>query len=236
MVIYREEGSDRRFFAHYDLLSNCSKLIAKALEVPASESEILVLGTDCDEWLTELFQHWLYFRTWKWPCHDMREDFKSFCDHDDDCGGPAPTQQEIVQVICFANKYEILELLAAAEAKLCEVLNQGLGVDVCAIYCAQRNLCRYHPVLQVIAKAYAACGNSDSFNGSFFDEMKPSFMSDVLLEIAILRMDSALQGKDHYDFQVEHFRPMHDDHDTEMLYDTDSVTVAEGTKINKEAV
>lgn len=191
MAIFKALSKEREFYAHHDLLSNCSSVIAEALEASARGLETRFVNLDADEWLLELFQQWLYFGDWKWPCNDMRNsNYREQHEHDDGCDS-APTQVEIVEVISFANNYEILDLLQDASELLCEELNSGEGVDENAIFVAQSKLCRFSPVLKVIAEAYAMCGTLDGVEYMFYEGLKPSFIRVVMFEFSQLRDNEA---------------------------------------------
>lgn len=137
-------------------------------------------------------------------------------EHEEDCDCQ-PSQAEIVEVISFANNYEILDLLTDASELLCEKLNFGDGVEYSAIYRAQKKLCRYSPVFKVIARAYAACGVlDDDVEWMFYDGLKPSFMKAALFEVSEIR-DKRIQARGQkgkarrrYNFQLEDCRPFHD--------------------------
>lgn len=242
MTYYKRKRSHKQLSAHSDLLSACSRIFSDALQAGTSP---ITIDVD-EEWILELFQHWLYFGEWKSPCDFMREHpykGKKPHEHSNTCypGDPEqlgyPEQHEIMEVICFANKYEVLELLEDAEIQLCERLNDGEGIDGRTIYTAQNNLCRFHPVVQLLAKAYAACGTSEPYEWMFYEGLKPTFMTDILCELSLLREEGAIERKDRYDFELEHCRPVHErGQDNRMDEDNDSATTADAAKTNEEAV
>ncbi|GAB7342230.1 hypothetical protein MBLNU457_g0476t1 [Dothideomycetes sp. NU457] len=236
MAYYKKEGSPRQLSAHHDLLSACSKIFSEALQAGAATITVNVENA----WVLQTFQQWLYFGDWKWPCDWMRDHLWSEQphEHDDDCFTISPTQAEIVEVISFANDYEILDMLTEASELLCEQLNSGEGVDDRAIFVAQEKLCRFSPVFKVLAEAYAACGTAeDGLEPQFlYPGLKPSFMRAALFEVSEIRVERQQarerKGKERrcYNFRVENCRPVHNKD-----YYPDKDDVVE-TTMNKEAI
>ncbi|GAB7342222.1 hypothetical protein MBLNU457_g0468t1 [Dothideomycetes sp. NU457] len=178
-------ASGQKFSAHVKLLCHYSPFFARALNGPFQESTSKSVEIhDTDEWVLETFHHWLYFHEVKWTPNNWVERVEQKGEKWVDW-----TQCELVKLCCFADQYDVPELLKAALRDLCDALNDDIGVDAEALLFAQDHLVDSSPVtcmlVDGIVRFGLLCddGKEEEEEAAFMNSLKPAFAACVVKRV-----------------------------------------------------
>ena len=120
------------------------------------------------------FQNWLYFKAYKLIQYEDQEDRAQEFYGDID----------YVQAICFADKYNVPELLMEIARDLGESMNEGHGMDSEALFYVQDHLPESSQVMIMIAEAIARFGIKDDGDGSMEFDLRP-FLATMIAKTTI---------------------------------------------------
>jgi len=175
MATYVHASDGRKFVAHVSLLSHYSPFFSRALNGEFAESESRVIEIhDVAEWVLQVFQTWLYFGTHWWWNQDSWKATTEF------------SQCQLVELLCFADKYDVPKLLKLQGKWLGILLNRATGVESGAILFAQAHLPETSPILEMLAEALAHFGlhpDDEEKEEEFMAKLKPAFAALVMKKV-----------------------------------------------------